>query len=52
MNEASHAGGLGLVSMQERMRLLQGTIAVSSSPGQGTRIEATVPLLPVAVPAG
>ena len=50
MTEASHAGGLGLVSMQERMRLLQGAIAVSSSPGQGTRVEATMPL-PAAVPA-
>ena len=35
VNEATHTGGLGLVSMQERMRLLHGTIAVSSKPGSG-----------------
>jgi signal transduction histidine kinase len=51
VNESKRAG-LGLVSMQERMRLLQGTIAVYSSPGRGTRIEATVPLPPVPVSAG
>lgn len=46
VNQAARTGGLGLVGMQERVRLLQGTIAVSSSPGQGTRVEATVPLRP------
>jgi PAS domain S-box-containing protein len=50
-NEAKHTGGLGLVSMRERIRLLQGTIAVSSSPGQGTQVEATVPLVQTPVTA-
>jgi PAS domain S-box-containing protein len=36
---------LGLVSMQERVRLAGGSICVHSAPGQGTRIELRVPLL-------
>jgi len=38
------AGGhsLGLVSMQERVRLVRGQISVQSSPGEGTRIEVRV----------
>jgi signal transduction histidine kinase len=35
--------GLGLVSMQERLRILHGTIRVDSAPSQGTRIDAWVP---------
>jgi signal transduction histidine kinase len=50
INDAKRTG-LGLVGMQERMRLVRGTIAVTSSPGQGTRVEATVPLSPASVPA-
>ena len=38
----SHAG-LGFVSMQERLRLLHGTIHVDSAPSRGTRIDAWVP---------
>lgn len=38
------ASGLGLVSMQERARLLGGTCRIESSPGMGTRIVATLPL--------
>jgi len=37
--------GLGLVSMQERVHLVQGSLHVESEPGQGTRILAVVPLL-------
>jgi PAS domain S-box-containing protein len=44
MNGGQGNGGLGLLSMQERVRLLKGTIAVNSRPGQGTRVELTVPL--------
>lgn len=36
--------GLGLVSMQERVRLLGGTLSISSQPGDGTKVEALVPL--------
>jgi signal transduction histidine kinase len=35
-------GGLGLISMRERLRLVGGTMGVISSPGQGTKIEAVV----------
>ena len=36
--------GLGLVSMRERLRLVQGKIKLSSAPGLGTEIEAMVPV--------
>jgi signal transduction histidine kinase len=36
--------GLGLISMRERLRLLEGTMRVSSSPLQGTEVEAIVPI--------
>jgi len=38
-----HAG-VGLASMQERVRLLGGRIQVDSTPGRGTKIEAVIPL--------
>lgn len=41
---ARHARGLGLASMHERLKLVGGTLEVDSRPGEGTRIEATVPL--------
>jgi PAS domain S-box-containing protein len=37
-------GGLGLVSMDERVRLVNGTFSIRSEPGKGTRVEARVPL--------
>jgi signal transduction histidine kinase len=37
--------GLGLVSMQERLRVLHGTVQVDSAPSRGTRIDAWVPPL-------
>ena len=36
-------GGLGLVSMGERVRLVGGTLAVSSRPGEGTSITVRIP---------
>jgi two-component system sensor histidine kinase UhpB len=39
---AARAEGLGLVSMQERLRLVGGKLAIRSTPGQGTVIEAVV----------
>ncbi len=42
---ASNGGGLGLISMRERMRLVGGELSIRSSPGRGTRIEAHVPLV-------
>jgi signal transduction histidine kinase len=40
--------GLGLLSMRARARLLGGEFEVHSKPGKGTRIDAWVPLEPVA----
>ena len=43
--EAARQGrGLGLTSMQERVRLLNGTIAITSKPMGGTTIHVRVPL--------
>ncbi|HXZ28717.1 MAG TPA: PAS domain S-box protein [Terriglobales bacterium] len=36
--------GLGLVSMRERLRLVGGSLTVTSQPGRGTRVEARAPL--------
>jgi two-component system sensor histidine kinase UhpB len=37
-------GGLGLVSMEERARLINGRFSIQSHPGKGTRVEVRVPL--------
>lgn len=36
--------GLGLASMEERVRLVQGSLSIRSQPGQGTTIEVWAPL--------
>ncbi len=36
--------GLGLVSMKERARLLHGRLEISSVPGEGTRLQVSIPL--------
>ncbi len=36
--------GLGLSGMEERVRLIQATLSVSSAPGQGTTVEVRIPL--------
>ena len=46
----SNNSGLGLVSMRERMRLIGAELSVTSAAGQGTRIEARVPLGQVSEP--
>ena len=40
-------GGFGLVSMRERLRLVDGQLTIESSPGTGTRLEIHVPTTPV-----
>jgi signal transduction histidine kinase len=42
--------GLGLISMRERLRIVGGTMSVTSSPGQGTDIKAVIPV-PMSGPA-
>jgi PAS domain S-box-containing protein len=37
----------GLSGMQERARLLGGTLSLASTPGEGTTIEAVLPLVPI-----
>jgi signal transduction histidine kinase len=44
--ENARAGGFGLVSMRERVASLDGSLAVESSPGAGTRISVEIPLGP------
>jgi signal transduction histidine kinase len=36
--------GLGLISMRERLRLVQGTLSIRTTPGGGTTIDAFVPI--------
>jgi PAS domain S-box-containing protein len=46
-NPADFKKGLGMISMQERVRPLRGHISVTSEPGKGTRLAVKIP-----VPAG
>ena len=41
---AKHKGRLGLISMQERLRLAKGKLIIRSRPNRGTQIEARIPL--------
>jgi signal transduction histidine kinase len=45
VEEAKARGGLGLVSMQERINMLSGQFSIDSRPGEGTKIVASVPLI-------
>jgi signal transduction histidine kinase len=38
--------GLGLVSIEERVRLLSGQLAITSRPGDGTQVDVTIPVPP------
>jgi PAS domain S-box-containing protein len=44
--------GLGLVSMQERVHMVQGRFNIESTPGEGTTIVASVPLITSTSSAG
>jgi PAS domain S-box-containing protein len=44
INDARQGTGLGLTSMQERVRMVNGTIAIKSKPMGGTSIQVRVPL--------
>jgi PAS domain S-box-containing protein len=41
---AKGKGGLGLVSMEERVRLVKGSFVIQSQPGKGTEIRVRIPL--------
>jgi PAS domain S-box-containing protein len=41
---AKESRGLGLISMEERLKLLKGTLSIESQPKHGTTIHASVPL--------
>lgn len=43
ITQRKRSGGLGLVSMDERARLVGGSIGITSSPGSGTVLEASIP---------
>ena len=42
--EARTRQGLGLLGIRERLEALGGTLAITSSPGQGTTLVVTIPL--------
>lgn len=42
--QARNNGGLGLLSMRERARLVCGELTIQAAAGRGTRVELTVPL--------
>jgi PAS domain S-box-containing protein len=44
INEAKMRRGFGLVSMEERLKQLQGTLSIESQPKRGTTIHANIPL--------
>jgi PAS domain S-box-containing protein len=41
---AMKSGGLGLISMDERIRLVHGKLTIQSEPGKGTTVTAVVPI--------
>ena len=46
LDRARRNGGLGLVSMQERVHMVDGTFSIQSNADSGTSIVANVPLVP------
>ena len=47
---AKESPGLGLISMEERLKLVKGTLSINSQPKRGTTIDARVPLNSGSVP--
>jgi signal transduction histidine kinase len=41
---SKHGAGIGLISMQERLKLMNGTFSIKSQPKRGTTIHARIPL--------
>jgi signal transduction histidine kinase len=44
VEDARNRKGLGILSMEERVRLFEGDFRIESNPGAGTRVEARIPL--------
>ncbi len=44
LKDVKGKGGLGLISMEERVRLVGGKFTIKSQPGEGTTVEVFVPL--------
>jgi two-component system CheB/CheR fusion protein len=44
LGKVKRKGGLGLISMEERVRLVSGKFTITSQPGKGTIVEVFVPL--------
>jgi|SRR5947209_6614535 len=44
VNERGIRDGLGLISMKERLRAVNGTVGVDSTVGSGTKVVVTVPI--------
>jgi signal transduction histidine kinase len=44
LDQVIKGNGLGLVSMQERIHVVSGSISIDSKPNRGTRVIASVPL--------
>jgi signal transduction histidine kinase len=42
--EAGRRHGLGIISMKERLRIVNGELSIHSQPGRGTEVRAFVPL--------
>ncbi|HEX6189239.1 MAG TPA: two-component regulator propeller domain-containing protein [Pyrinomonadaceae bacterium] len=42
---AAASRGFGLIGIEERVRMLNGNLAIHSAPGQGTRLEIALPVL-------
>jgi PAS domain S-box-containing protein len=43
-DQVKEKNGLGMISMRERLRALGGRLSIQSAPGEGTRVEAIVPI--------
>jgi PAS domain S-box-containing protein len=52
LEEAMKTSGIGLISMTERLKLVDGQLSIDSQPSRGTTIHARVPLIKAARAAG
>ena len=43
IQSSADSGGFGLLGMRERLALVHGTLAIESTPGEGTTLRATIP---------